>query len=248
MHILDDPRLKLKWAEKQLDALDELVTAFFRSNPLIITLDVYPEQGSQVLRMEFSSGDIPRDFSILAGYAIHDMRSSLDWLICRLSEYEGATDLSKMEFPIFWKRPSKRSKKSFDDKIRGLADETKQAIGFLQPYYIEEKSGPRFPAKSQMLWQLHQLDITDKHRGLIARATIGGMDLPSGVKSGERLGDGAIEVTMPIQDDSFDPKPSVDIAFTAEDVPDPIPFDRLWKIHNFIGKLIFPMLTTHIPE
>ena len=242
MHILDGPRLKLTWAEKHLNALEEAFTAFIQANPLAVTRNLDPERGLQVLRMELPSTRTPPDFSILAGYSVHDMRSALDWLICRLCEHEGAKDLNGVEFPIY-DHPPRNDR--FEYKIRWLPNDVKEAIRLLQPYYVEERYG--HGARSQMLWELHRLDITDKHRGLIGHATMGEISMPAGATA-NRPDDSTVEVIMPFQNNDFDPKPTIDVAFRVEQVPRPITLARLWEIHNFISKGVIPMLTAHIPQ
>ena len=101
MSILDGPRLKLQWAEKHLKALEAAVDIFHKNNPATLTLEKKPDEGSQILRFEFPRVRVPLDIGIMAGHAVLDMRSALNWLVCALWDGQERGSLKNAEFPIF---------------------------------------------------------------------------------------------------------------------------------------------------
>ena len=245
MHILDAPRLKLKWAGKHLIALDTAVDIFQKGNPASLTIEKKPDEDIQILRFEFPTARVPLDIGIIAGHAVLDMRSALNWLVCALWDKGESASLKNAEFPIFKNLPDRNA---FERRIESLPRETKQVIELLQPYYTEERYG--HSADIQMLWELHQLANMDRHRGIIVRGAMGAFDIPADPYGNQRtinrLDDNTIEVVMSIQDDDFNPKPTLDVTFRAVDVPRIITTDRLWQIYYFIANTVFPMLTAHV--
>ena len=242
MNAINIPRLKLKRAEEHLQELEAALTSFDKLNPCMLIKDVYPNDRRQLFRARFAI-EPPPILGIIAGDAVHNMRSALDWLVCQLSLLNGANTLQGVEFPIFEDIPSGRLKQSFEYKIRFLPDEAKQAAEVLQPYHTGHR------AELQRLWILQQLDITDKHRGLIVKGMImfiGLPNIPGLIKN--MLNDGTIEVIIPIKDYEFNPKPIAEVAFRAEKLIEPVTPPMLWKIYNLIANGIFPMFTRYFPQ
>lgn len=239
---LDAPRLKLERAEKHLQDLETALASFYKLEPCKVVKYLHSEDGRQIFRSEFTI-EPPPTLSIIAGDAIHNMRSALDWLICQLSLLNGAKTLKGVEFPIFKDIPTGRLKGSFQYKIRFLPDEAKQATEIIQPYHTGNL------AKLQRLWLLQQLDITDKHRGLIVEGMIMSIPLPNipGLIK-NALNDGTIEVVIPIKDYEFNPEPIAGVAFRAEGLTEPVTPPQLGDIYNLIADGIFPMFATYFPK
>ncbi len=101
----------------------------------------------------------PAHLSHIIGDCIHNLRAALDNLALELAVvFEGGAVPSKIEtdsgFPIFrYKNP-----KELDRRLRGIDPRAKTIIEGLQPY----ERGDRY--RGDYLWQLHWLDIEDKHR------------------------------------------------------------------------------------
>jgi len=243
MHPFDRPRLKLERAKEHLDALNTELTVFYQRNPYTLVKKVNPKNGRQVFGAELSE-EPPVRLGILAGDAVHNMRSALDWLVCELSLLNKAKTLKGIEFPIYKVKPStKWGIERFERKIRFLPDEVKQAIKIIQPYHTGDH------AEFQRLWKLQQLDITDKHRGLIIKGMVMEVPLPNvpgTVK--RRLDDGTIEIIFPIKDYDFNPEPVAGVAFRAEELSQPVTPDMLRDIYHLIVGGIFPMFATYFPK
>ena len=103
---------------------------------------------------------IDPDISLIAGDAIHNLRSSLDHLVFQLGLVSGLPEskCDHLYFPIC-ETPKKYMAES-PRKIKGIRPEIAQAIHAQEPY----RGGTRY---GSTLWALHKLDINDKHRLLI---------------------------------------------------------------------------------
>jgi hypothetical protein len=96
------------------------------------------------------------------GDAVHNLRSTLDHLARALVEATGGTvDERNTSFPIcnFAKDYKSRARAS----VKGLGSPCLKILDSIEPY----KNG-----SSHQLWQLNELDVIDKHRMLVAVATI----------------------------------------------------------------------------
>jgi hypothetical protein len=115
------------------------------------------------------SRDVPVDLVTSAGDAIHNLRCALDHLAWHLAHWEHGKPGPKCGFPIG------KSLKNYESMkpamVAGMSTEAKKAIDDLRPY----KGG------NEPLWQIHHLDIVDKHRQLFVfgyRNLFSGLRLP----------------------------------------------------------------------
>lgn len=99
---------------------------------------------------------IPRHFGTIAGDAIHNLRTALDHLACRLIRCNNAKPNSHSGFPFYEERHNFDT--NFKGKIEGASEEAINLIKGLEPY----RGG-----KGEGLWALNKLDIIDKHKALI---------------------------------------------------------------------------------
>jgi len=145
---------KLERAEKHIADIDTAIRLFFESNPYVIVARQDQRTGDYISYVE-SVRDVPADVSLIAGDALHNTRSALDHLAWQLVASTGSTPGPFTSFPIFdtatvYESGSKR-------KVRGMRQAAIDAIGALRPYR----------AGNLRLWQLHRLDIIDKHRMVV---------------------------------------------------------------------------------
>jgi hypothetical protein len=103
---------------------------------------------------------IPERLSLIAGDAIHNLRSALDYLAYELAEISspGGFDESRIFFPISDGRDNHEAR--LRDIRSILRQDAIDALRVLQPYRGGKGHG-------NTLWCLHRLDILDKHRLLI---------------------------------------------------------------------------------
>jgi hypothetical protein len=147
---------KLEWAEKQILDLNELWNEFREHNyPVESNRD--PDTGKYVCRLT-DAAPIPSHVNLLAGDAIHNLRSALDHLLYRLvclgTNSLGPFD--KVYFPV-GDRP-----REFKARIRAIKK-------CLKPPAVERLNEiEAYPGgRGNDIWQMHRLNNFDKHRLLL---------------------------------------------------------------------------------
>ena len=103
---------------------------------------------------------IPQMLSLIAGDAIQNLRTALDYLIVQLVDAHsgdvGEKRLRKIFFPMF-ESAEEMTPSEIKRKIGGVSPDAKKGILALKPY----KGG------NNDLWGLHELNRVEKHRLLI---------------------------------------------------------------------------------
>jgi hypothetical protein len=146
---------KHKRAQKHIYDLNVVLDSFTSSNPYGIGEETDIESGDITYYCSRVT-DIPVDIALIFGDAVHNLRSTLDYLAWKMVERAGGTLDTHTSFPIF--DDAKGYASLMPGRVKGLGDLAIKALNRLQPY----KGG------NDRLWQLHQLDIRDKHRLLLA--------------------------------------------------------------------------------
>jgi len=149
---------KIERAKKHVGDLEASVQGFIQSNPYEVIRHDEPDTGDWVFKVRVLRQP-PLELSAIAGDAIHNLRASLDLLVCELVRGERNIVTDKTSFPIA--RNAKVFKSGHMRMVEGAPHEAIRLIKRLKPY----KGG------NEALWRLHKLDIADKHRLLI---TVGG--------------------------------------------------------------------------
>jgi hypothetical protein len=156
----DQVLAKYNWAKKHIDDLEVAVDSFRLNNPHSIGREHDTQAGEFVYYVK-AIPTIPDGLSFMLGDALHNLRSTLDHLACALVEAAGGKPNSKTCFPIF------DTPKAFSDmsrgKVPGLGKYALCLLDNIQPY--EKGFG-------HWAWQLHKLDIIDKHRILLTVSTV----------------------------------------------------------------------------
>src|SRR5277367_1587512 len=75
--------VKLERAKKHIRDLDGVRTLFLGSNPYTLTPEFYAEKNSILYFLE-KCAPIPTAIPLIAGDAIHSLRTTLDYLACEL--------------------------------------------------------------------------------------------------------------------------------------------------------------------
>jgi hypothetical protein len=149
-----DAKACIAWAISDLPILKERYEAWARDKPYAVVRDFDSEPGKQLIRLR-DVKPIPLTLNAEVGAILHSIRSSLDLLAVALAERNGAVEPKDVYFPIF------DSAAAFADgavkKIKRLSDTDRSAIENLKPY----KGG------NDLLFALHDLDRTRKHRRLL---------------------------------------------------------------------------------
>lgn len=162
MHPLDDCRMKIARSKEQFDSLRTEIIEFDKANPYVLSIEVDPETGDEVLKCA-NPPAFPRRWAALIGELAHNLRSSLDYLIGVLVREAGGKPNGNTAFPISksknrYLRRNKRGVTYRDRVLRGLSSEMKKRIDALQPFNRGDL------AYADMLLGLADLSNRDKHR------------------------------------------------------------------------------------
>lgn len=162
MQPLIGPYLKLRRAQKHLNALKQAIQRFLKSNPYTFVLESNPNPPNYVLRAKINNVP-PIEWSAIVGDFAHNARSALDLLVFQVSTLS-ADDLrrTQLQFPIF-DYPTKVGKVSgYAEReksyLAGVPEEHRAIIERYQPYHRQDGF------LSDALSLLADLNNTDKHR------------------------------------------------------------------------------------
>jgi hypothetical protein len=154
-HPLEGVRIKINRAKKHLSDLVSEIEPFRQSNACEVVIQTDPDTGDDSYRVKVNN-PIPSDWAGCIGDIVHSLRTAYDHLAVALvvaNGYTSRTAIEDTQFPVGSSRDSFRT-----EKIRRAPKGAIEAIKRLEPY----KGG-----KGHAIWEIHQLDILDKHRVLI---------------------------------------------------------------------------------
>jgi hypothetical protein len=241
MQSLRHAQLKTARALEHLEALETELKIFYDAKPYIITRSDHADSGRHVVRVQMK--DASDRTAILAGDFVHNLRCALDHAIFSLAVYAtGDIPGTRLQWPVL----ETRNDKTLRLQTAGIPSDALAIIETLQPYH----EGPDDAFKRHRLWQLHKLDIIDKHR----RVAIGVHGLtchfPDAVnpRSWEieklELADG-FEVSLPPVAATLmmipDLSPGVLFGDEAEGVT--LNFDQLGGLYTFVRDEVLPRFT-----
>jgi hypothetical protein len=157
-------KLKIIRAYDHLKALNDEIDAALSGQPNAVVGEIEPETGDKVYRAQIT-WQPPRNWGLLLGDGVHNLRSALDHMVWDLVTLYGGTPDSNTEFPIYWDGAKYGLKGQADRKLAGVPPQAADLIERSQPYH-----GPT-PCEHP-LWVLHELDIIDKHRSILLAASV----------------------------------------------------------------------------
>lgn len=182
-------RLKIIRAYGHLKALLDEIDAALEGQPNAVLAQIEPETGDKVYRAHMP-WQPPREWGLILGDVVHNLRSSLDHMVWDLVLLNGCIPDGSVEFPIYWDRSKYDLKNEAARKLRGVHADAAQLIEEAQPYHgMNPKRHP--------LWLLRELDVIDKHRSILLTSSVATLrsygyfgDLPeTPVASGPGLND-----------------------------------------------------------
>lgn len=149
--------LKLDRAKHHTDDLKRKIDAYLDSGPYEIGPN--EEGDGQIVKNVLQP--FPSDISVVLGDAVHNIRTALDHFA-----YEVATTgQGHVYFPV-WTQPAAPKNSQWETKIKkevpGARGDVLKALLAIEPYET---------GKHQWIWELHRLDIIDKHHLLVPIAT-----------------------------------------------------------------------------
>jgi hypothetical protein len=160
MSTIDGIRLKIEWAKQHVKNLDGVIRVFRNSRPY----EVIGQENYQTTELEWvltRAREIPADVPLIAGDAIQNLRSALDYLACSLVVANGRKPIEGVTaFPISDSLP-KHQAAMRGGKVEGMSQPAIAAIDALRPY-----QGGRVT-----LGRLARMSNIDKHRLLLSAAS-----------------------------------------------------------------------------
>jgi hypothetical protein len=163
---IDKIRHKIERAKKHIQDLDLAKRAFLDSspNPYVVESHYYSERGDkgQTIYRVVSMEPVPEPIPLITGDAIHNLRSALDHLAYCLADVSSPHGFDESVSFFSISECVNKHEAQLGGKIKGiLRQDIIEAIRRVEPYEGGKGHG-------DTLWRLHQLDIIDKHRLLIA--------------------------------------------------------------------------------
>lgn len=174
-HPLDGCVSKLNRAYRHIQELKSEISRFHgaglrEADDYRVTFaELDPQTGENILRLKVLRQPDLLDWGVIAGDAIHNLRSSFDQLIEQLTIGHGGTPLSHTSFPVFSdpvrfkllvRKGPQRGSPDFRSglfQVRGVHPDAQAIIERMQPYH-------RADYRDHPLWLLHELWNMDKHR------------------------------------------------------------------------------------
>jgi hypothetical protein len=163
-------RLKIERAKTHFYDLSDQIESFTKTKPNSIVFDTDTKTGEQIARIRVHHKPSPY-FALMIGDVLHNLRAALDIAVVELvrdrrgknGQVMSRTALDTAGFPI------KANRQGFETaamkEIKGVSPAADALIRSLEPYKGGGWKG------SLALWQLHQLDILDKHKLIIPSVT-----------------------------------------------------------------------------
>jgi hypothetical protein len=151
-------RIKVEQAKHHFGDLQARYDRFQENHPYRLVRDDEPQTGDLVYRVELS--DQPWFWwSAIAGDCVHNLRSSLDLLVCEMVRAEGYPVQEHTRFPVFNSADAFANVLKSDDigKVKGAPKAAVDIIMKAEPY----------TGANNLFGALHQLDIEDKHKLLV---------------------------------------------------------------------------------
>lgn len=152
-------REKIERAKKHIGDLDNERASFLALNPYLVTPEYYAEYNATAYFLD-ECPPIPNSIALMAGDAIHNLRSALDHLFFQLIEANGKTPIIE-DYPGF---PILKSKERFDKYVAANCAQKKGTSGKAENLIQATKA---YQGGNDTLWSLQELDNIDKHRLLI---------------------------------------------------------------------------------
>jgi hypothetical protein len=151
---------KFNWASGHVEKFEQTMHYFAKDYPNILVHELDNETGEKVCRVN-EVPVLPDTFSLIMGDALHNLRSTLDYLVCELVRVQGNEPTTQTAFPIFDNQELYQKGKA--RRTKGMSTVAVEAIDRIEPWRDGE---------GHMLWRLHKLNNIDKHRILLTMALV----------------------------------------------------------------------------
>jgi hypothetical protein len=162
-------QLKVDRARHHLADLQEQVSRWLAEAPAPRFVVEVEDAGSVLVVRLVDVPRTPAAWSLVLGDALHNLRSALDLLAWQAVIAGGATPGRRTAFPVFRDNHNQRGDKGVTTALRGAPPGLVAAAQGLQPF---SRCRPGQMVHGDPLWQLHRLDIEDKHHLLVVCAQV----------------------------------------------------------------------------
>jgi hypothetical protein len=148
-----DARLKIERANKHISDINSIILSL--PDRCVGSVEINAETGGQSIKHECQGIDaILTDLSLIAGDAIHNLRAAMDYAWFETIQHVGLSTTKYTKFP-FVESAEALERALIDKKIHSSEPTLfKCMISNVKPY----------PGGNDLLYTLHKLDISDKHR------------------------------------------------------------------------------------
>ncbi|MCL4690988.1 MAG: hypothetical protein KJ060_00530, partial [Candidatus Hydrogenedentes bacterium] len=160
MSTYDNIRSKIERADQHIQELDQAIREFMNNKPFRIVTKQDKNTGEHIMVIA-DARPIPAEWSILAGEAVHQLRSSLDHAICYMVERAGGKVTKRTQFPISTAKRADILKRE-EASMEGIPEVAAQVVRQFQPYVVFDP----YDFYEHPLNVLRELSNTDKHRSL----------------------------------------------------------------------------------
>lgn len=151
--------MKLDRARFHLELLDQAISQFATriesGDAYQVSIEYEPEARQHIFRLRVLEEPPSIPWGIIAGDAIHNLRSALDHFVEQMTIRHSGGPMTQTAFPIF--DDAGKFRDNGRRMIRGCSPAVRKAIADMQPYH---RSDPT----TDPLWKLHDLWNMDKHR------------------------------------------------------------------------------------
>lgn len=151
------PALKIDRADEHISVLEGVVAAFVKDTR--DSLFGKPNIHSGYSGWSFG-GDLPKHFPSILGDAVHNLRAALDHWFALLVVANGSTTDRHTAFPF------RNTRADLVGALKGLKQAGKAPADIVNDFIIDEIQ-PYKGGQGHSFYVLHELDIADKHRGLL---------------------------------------------------------------------------------
>lgn len=161
-----EARLKVERAKHHIDNLNLIYAEFTKRKTHQVFIEHDSHGGDDVLKVK-AVESLPPDFVLTLGDAIHNLRTSLDYVMNEIEFLKTTKRSDYTKFPIY---------KSRTDLINAINGGLKKKAPEQVIDCIVDGIQPYTGGDGEFLCHLHDLDIEDKHRLLIAKAEFSFVD------------------------------------------------------------------------
>jgi hypothetical protein len=167
--LFSNAKLKIKRADQHIVELNEKINRFIGTDFYRFQVKKDANSGQYILQFQMVN-TLPEEIPLVIGDIIHNLRAALDVMMWELVSKAGGTPTKRLSFPFSkTRRDLEGIVKGGEIQILG-SNITGLILNVIKPY----KGG------NDVLYALHSLDNTDKHRHPIAVVSITALTKVSG--------------------------------------------------------------------